>query len=268
MSKRSTPSDTLGYCRRCGVEVHTDSFRDLQSLHEYRIAASCQRCQDLFYLGTCDSDPPASHPLRNGVVVAPLAPDGVLREIALLPFLFVVPPRRLVWEPRYIVRAGPELLPVDPWVELESLHRDWDGYNVRVLCVRSVADPTVHRKLAGRDLVIGLDEPSVRIAAQLCRDIPPAALVSLGDAVPWRDAYGTPLEPLAPFLHATALEVVVGCADRCDSSALRQCALIARLLALPAESGPDAGRPAFEILLRAHAGRFGESSRGRSGDAS
>ena len=45
--------------------------------------------------------------------------------------------------------------------------------NVRVLCVRSAADPAVRRTLADRDLVIGLDEPSVGIAAQLCPDAAP-----------------------------------------------------------------------------------------------
>ena len=177
MSEPSPRSDPLGHCGWCGVEVRTDSFRDLTSLREYRLADSCQACQDLVYLGMDDSDPSVWHPLRNGVVVAPIVDDGVLREVALLPFLFVVPPRRLVWEPRHTVRAGPDLLPVDPWVELEAMYDAWDGYNVRVLCVRSPADPAVHRLLAGRDLVIGLDEPSVRIAPQLCPDAPPAALV-------------------------------------------------------------------------------------------
>ena len=73
--------------------------------------------------------------------------------------------------------------------------------NVRVLGVRSAADPAVRRILTGRDLAIGLDEASVGIAAQLCPDAPPtASLVNLADAVTWRDACGSRLAPLAPFL--------------------------------------------------------------------
>ena len=261
MSDDHAASDRLGHCRRCGVEVHTDSFRDRESLREYRIGACCQRCQDAFFVGAADEDPPGPHPVRHGVVVGPVLDDDAPGEVALLPFLFVVAPKRLVWEPRHIVRAGPELLPVDPWAELEAMHDAWNGYNVRVLCVRSGVHPAVRRTLAGRDLVIGLDEPSVRIARELHPDTPPTALVDLAGAVPWCDAYGTPLAPLPPFLHAHALDIAAGCADRCRASVLRQCALIARLLALPARTGRDAGRPAFELLLRAHAVRFDEFPR-------
>ena len=261
MSDYHPPSDCLGYCRSCGVNVRTDSFRDIESLREYPIGGTCQRCQDAVFLGVA-GDPPVLHPVRHGVLIAPASGEDVPSEVALLPFLFVVPTRRLVWEPRHIVRAGYELLAVDPWQELEPMHDDWDGYNVRVLCVRSAADPSVCRKLAGRDLVIGLDEPSVRIAAQIGPDAPPAAaLVSLADAVPWADAYRTPLVPLSPFLRTSSVGVVAGGADRCRSSTLRQCAVLARLLNLPAVTGRDAGSTAFEFVLRAHAARFRESSR-------
>ena len=270
MSDYHLPSDCLGYCRSCGVNVRTDSFRDLDSMRDYSVDAFCQRCQDAVFLGVA-GDPPVLHPVRHGVLIAPASGDDAPSELALLPFVFVALPTtpQLLFEPRYTIRAGPEFAAVDPWVEFEPMHDDWDGYNVRVLCVRSAVDPSVRRALAGRDLVIGLDEPSVSIAAHLCPEAPPAAaLVSLADAVPWADAYRTPLLPLAPFLRTSPIGVVAGGADRCRTSVLRQCAVLARLLALPAVTGPDAGRTAFELLLRGHAARFEESSSRRTSDAS
>ena len=56
-------------------------------------------------------------------------------------------------------------------------------------------------------------------------------------------------------------------AHTAPASALRQCALLARLLEVRATDGRDAGRSAFEMLLLGHAARFEESFRRRSGDA-
>ena len=105
-------SDLLGHCRWCGAEVAADSFRDLDSFREYQIGASCQGCQDTMYLGVGDEDPPVSHPVRHGVIVGAVSTDDGLREVALVPFLFVLPSRRLVWETRFIVRAGISPQPV------------------------------------------------------------------------------------------------------------------------------------------------------------
>ena len=260
-------SDPLGHCRWCGAEVAADSFRDLESLREYQIGASCQGCQDAMYLGVGDEDPPVSHPVRHGVIVGAVSADEGLREVALVPFLFVVPSRRLVWETRYIVRAGISPQPVDPWLELDAMRHAWSEFNVRVLCVPSSENPLLRGGLIDRDLVIGLDEASVRVAAELCPGARPPALVSLGAELPWRDAYGSSLLPLTPFLRAHAVDVQVGGAGGAiTASALRQCALAARLLALPATTGRDAGRTAFELLLVAHAARFAESWRGEVHD--
>ena len=57
------------------------------------------------------------------------------------------------------------------------------------------------------------------------------------------------------------IDGAVGTRDACRGSALRQCALLARLLTLRATEGVDVGRPAFELFLRAHAGRFEPSFR-------
>ena len=123
------------------------------------------------------------------------------------------------------------------------------------------SDPLLRGGLTDRDLVIALDAASVRVAAEFCPSAKPPALVNLAAELPWRQAYGAELLPLAPFLRAHALDVDVGLAGAFRGSALRQCALLARLLALPATTGPDAGRTAFELLLLAHAARFEESFR-------
>lgn len=259
----SIQSDPLGHCRWCGVQVGADSFRDIDAFREYQVAAACQPCQDAMYLGVGDEDPPVSHPVRHGVIVGAVSADDGLHEVALVPFLFIVPPRRLVWETRFIVRAGVSPHPVDPWVELDAMRTEWQDSNVRVLCVPSSANPLLRGGLTDRDLVVVLDAASVRVASDLCPSAKPPALVSLADELAWRQAYGTPLLPLAPFLRAHALDVDVGLglAGAFRGSALRQCALLARLLALPATSGRDVGRTAFELLLLAHAARFGESFR-------
>ena len=181
-----------------------------------------------------------------------------------MPFLFVVPPARVVWEMRYIVRAGLSPHPVDPWVELDAMRCDWSKSNVRVLCVPSSANPLLCGGLTDRDLVIALDAVSVRVASHLCPNLRPPALVNVAAELPWRQAYGADLLPLAAFLRAHALDVDVGLAEAFHGSALRQCALVARLLALRATTGPNTGRTAFELLLVAHAARFAESFQERS----
>ena len=259
MLANSIQSDTIGHCRWCGARVGAGSFRDLESFREYQVAAACQACQDAMYLGTSDEGSLVSHPVRHGVVVGAVTADDCLHEVALLPFLFVVPPARVVWEPRYLLRAGSAIHPVDPWVELAAMRDEWRDFNVRTLCIPSSTNPLVCEGLVDRDLVIALDAPAARVASDLCPTLRPPALVSLGAELPWTQAYGTPLLPLPPFLRAHAPDVDVGLAEALRGSALRQCALIARLLALRATTGPDTGRSVFELLLVAHAARFAES---------
>ena len=261
MLANSIESDLLGHCRWCGARVGAGSFRDLDSFREYQVAAACQSCQDSMYLGTSDEGSLVPHPVRHGVIVGAVTVDDCLHEVALLPFLFTVPPARIVWEPRYIVRAGSASHPVDPWVELAAMRDEWRDCSVRTLCIPAPTNPLVCEGMVDRDLAIVLDAPAVRVAADLCPTLRPPALVNLGAELPWRQAYGADLVPLAPFLRAHALDVDVGLVEAFRGSALRQCALLARLLALPATSGRDVGRTAFELLLLAHAARFAESFR-------
>ena len=255
----SIQPDTFGYCRWCGVPLGAGSMRSLESLREAKIAFSCQNCQDTMYLSTSDEGSLLPHPVRHGVIVGAVTAGDCLHEVALLPFLFTVPSARIVWEPRYLLRAGSATHPVDPWVELAAMRDEWRDYNVRTLCIPAPTNPIVCEGLVDRDLVIALDAPAVRVASDLCPTLRPPALVDLGAEFPWRPAYGTDLVPLAPFLRAHALDVDVGLAEAFRGSALRQCALVARLLALRATAGRDTGRTAFDVLLLAHAARFQES---------
>ena len=114
MSANSIEFDTLGHCRWCGARVGAGSFRDLDSFREYQVAAACQSCQDAMYLGTSDEGSLVPHPLRHGVIVGAVTADDSLHEVALLAFLFLVPPARIVWEPRYLLRAGSATHPGRP----------------------------------------------------------------------------------------------------------------------------------------------------------
>ena len=253
----------FGFCRWCGTAVYPDSFRDVESEREYRHGASCQNCQNRLYLGGSDDDPPGSYPLRLGVAVGAATGEGDVSEVALLPFVFVVATRRLIWEPRFIVRAGFSLPPVDPWVEISPMHNAWQENSVRVLCVPTLYDPRIVGGLAAAELIIGLDASAVRFASRLSADAQPPALVNLAAEVAWQAAYGAPLLPLADFLAAHLPGVKEISPGTRRPSALRQCALAARLLDLPVVTGRHAGLTAFELLLRAHAPRFEDSSRGR-----
>ena len=269
-------SSVVGHCRWCGVEVRTTSFRTPAGLRAYKSeVAACQRCQDLLEFGRDASDPSALYPIRHGVVVSAICENDCLLEFGLLPFDFVVPrssrgPSPIVWDPRYIVRAGPAVDPVDPWVELAAMAEAWSESYVRVLQTPFFTDPLLRAGLVGRDLVIGLDYTSARAVATLVPNARWPALVSLSAEVPWQDAFdGFPLLPLGPFLLAHALEGVVGTADACRRSALREIAFIGRVLEqLRATTGRVRGRTVFELLLSAHSARFEESLRGDRHDLS
>ena len=134
MPANSIQSDTIGHCRWCGARVGAGSFRDIDSYREYQVAAACQACQDEMYLGTSEGSL-LPHPVRHGVIVGAVTAGDCLHEVALLPFLFIVPSARIVWEPRYLLRAGSATHPVDPWVELAAMRDEWRDYNIRTLCI-------------------------------------------------------------------------------------------------------------------------------------
>ena len=243
----------LGYCRWCGRAVRADSFTDDESHREYMITAACQSCQDRMFSGRRDPDLPDSCPLLHGAIVGTVPDGAVPREAAMLPFRYDSWHGRFEWEPRHIVHAGDVPGPPDPFAELGAMRDAWSEHHVRVLTMASFDDPLLAARLSRTHVVVALHRLSVVDTIGLCSSVPLPPLVDLAAQVPWADAFGAPLLPLEPFLHAHGLDGAVGCADACLGSALRQCALLARLLELRATAGSRDGCTAFEHFLFGYA---------------
>ena len=231
------------------------------------------------YLGTWDDEDPLRLDTRSatGSIVGAVSPRmTVCARSLLLPFLFVVPSRRAsCGRPRYIVRAGISPQPVDPWLELRCDSPCLEASSTSVLlCVPSRRTNPLLREwhLTDRD---SRDRVSTRLRSG-----------SRPSFLPGREGAGARQSrcraavaamPTAadrccrslPSSVRTRVDVQVGLAQEAQSPHLR-CASarsLARLLALPATTGRDAGRTAFELLLVAHAARFAESRRGEAHDA-
>ena len=88
-------------------------------------------------------------------------------------------------------------------------------------------------------MVVTLDGATAAAAETLNPGLRRPPLVDMSAAVPWCEAFGAPLQKL---LRAHG----VGGARL---PALRQAALVARMLELQTPAGPYAGRPLFEHIL-------------------
>lgn len=197
----------------CGAEVTAYSYRDSLSWRDHQITGLCQNCQDDIYFRPSISDASLRFPLRRGLLAAPVQRECGL-ELGVLPFIFVAPEARVAWEPRFLLRAGPELEPLDPWTELALMRPALEDHQVRLTEVADLAAPEV-RTAFDVDLIVVLDE-----AASLALDrasVPTEALRVVLDAdLPWEALYGAPLPSL---LHSWAGGVA-------ESSVLRTCALL------------------------------------------
>ena len=180
----------LGYCRWCARPVRSDSFRDALSLREYTITAACQRCQDALFVEASDRDPPLPGSLRHGTIVGAVLDGASAREVALLPFEFVVRRARIEWEPRHIVRAGGALEAVDPRVELRCMRDAWVGHYLRILHLVSFFDPLLSVRLSTSDFVVGLDPQCLEVIGGLFPSVTQRPLADLSADVPWCDAFG------------------------------------------------------------------------------
>ena len=250
----------LGYCRWCGRPVRSDSFADdAESHHEYMITAACSACQTRMFGGQTDPDLPDSCPILHGAIVGTVSDGAVPREAALLPFRYDPWHGRFEWEPRHIVRAGDVPGPIDPFAELGAMRDAWSEHDVRVLTLASFDDALLAARMERSHVVVALHRRSVVVTTLLCPSVPLPALVDLAAQVPWADAFGAPLLPLEAFIRAHRLDGAVGSADACFGSALRQCALLARLLELRATAGPRDGCTAFEHFLFGNAQSAGPS---------
>ena len=165
---------------------------------------------------------------------------ATIREVALLPFQYDPTYGRFDYEPADIVRAGPELEPLDPLAELSPVRPRWAGRCQRVLALASLSDPVLVARTVHNHLIIALDGATAAVAERLNPGVRRPPLVELSAAVP-SDAFGVPFEAL------------LGAYDVCGPvgslPALRQAALLGRLLELQAPAGPHRGRPLLEHVL-------------------
>ena len=270
MTEHPEPSHSvvdLGFCRFCAQPVTSASFRDDASHREYMITATCQSCQDRLLLRGSDPDRPVSCPVLHGTIVGAVAEGATPREVALLAFSYDPWAARFEWEPGHIVHAGDVPEPIDPFAELGAMRDAWSEHDVRVLTLASFDDPLLAARISRNHVVVALDRLCVVVTARLCPSLPLPPLVDLNAQVPWVDAFGAPLLPLDEFLRVQGLDGVLGPADACLGSALRQCAVVARLLELPAPAGPRDGCTVFEHFLFGYAASAGVSIRDSSDEA-
>ena len=225
-----------GPCAICGAGLAADSFRDQISYRDAFVSGLCQSCQDLAYLSSGPDDLRA-YPIHDGALVAVRAP-GHVAELALVPFRFVVPdaaPARLVWEARFITRAGPYQDPLGVRHEFEPMSELLAGHQVRVTRHAAFTDASVLRLLEGLHLLVGLDDAALDALVTVCRVPENLALAGLVNEVPWADAFGRALRPLETWWSVDADPV----------STLRALAVMGRLLV---DVGRDGMRPLDQLL--------------------
>ena len=186
----------MGRCV-CGAVLTPAGYRDRDAYRDAFVTSLCQACQDRVYLGV-DQEEGLALPIVDGALVAVRAP-GPVAELALLPFRLVLPGSsraQLVWEARYIMRAGPWLDPLDLAYEFDPMAGLLLGHQVRMSEHRAIDAPEVTERLAGLQVVIGLDQHSLDAAAAVCPIPNGISRASLAEEVPWIDVFGRPLRPL------------------------------------------------------------------------
>lgn len=233
----------LGYCRLCARGVHAASLNDDVSHRAYAERAVCQPCQDALSLNTDVAERDWVAPVLHGSIFGSVVSDSRILEAAVLQFQFDPWYGRFAYEPGDVVRAGALRTTADPLAELVAIRSLWEGRDERVLHLAAVGDPLLRLRIAHNHMVIALDAAAADAASQLCPSLRRPPLVDLSAAVPW-DWFGAPLDEL---LRANAPDGEVR-----FSSALRQCACVARLLEVPALEGEYLGTDVFNhVLLRA-----------------
>ena len=246
----------LGQCCFCGAWVRPDGFRDGDSHREYTITGACQRCQDLTFFAISDDDAPRGAALFRGVVAAVRCAGEGLGEVALLPFHFRTWDAQIAWEPRFLVRAGAALAPIDPWDALAPMCERWAHHPIRVTELPGTDAPALREGLARSHLIVTLDVASARALAAGFGVAPEVSVASLADAFAWRDAFGCGLLPFDAFVASHAGALGVGPDASGKRSPLHVCVLLARLLGLTAPLGPAAGETPFGAVLGARRAYF------------
>ena len=231
-----------GGCSLCAAPVVPDGFRDRAAYRDFHITGLCQACQDELYFRPSVADARMRYPVRRGVLAAPAVRDGAVVELALLPFLCVVPEARVAWEARWLLRAGARLAPLDPWHELEPAEPVLRSHQVRLTEVADLAGAEVRAAL-DVDFAVVLDAPARGALAGLpLKDS--ALCVALAEDLRSRARLGPPLDGLLAYWLREPVSVV------------RACALL--VLALAAPAGRGRTRPGALGPLLQHPERFPE----------
>ena len=237
--------DAMGPCCMCGATLHPNDSRDRPSYREAHITGLCQACQDLCFLACDGGGRPSS--LYEAALVARRAFDHRVAEVAFFPFRLVVPDEgkaRVAWEARHILRAGPWLDPLDARLELEPAVAQLGGHQV---CVthHTLRDPPVLALLDRLHLLVALDDCELADVARVCPLADDLSCATF-EEVPWLDAFGRPLLPLATWWLP----------DPGPLSTLRTLATLASLLV---DEGRNGRRP-VDYLLASRPGFFEDES--------
>lgn len=235
-----------GFCRWCARPVPACG-ETLEQRQRFEADPACAWCRALVRAGAdCAAD---SAPVVQGTAVGVISSWGTVCEIALLPFSYER--GGFSWELHDVVRAGDPPARLRAPAELAAVCDVAGEPDVRVLSLASCRDPLVSARLGCNTLLVALRPLEAGLAGELFPAVaappsfPALRVVDLEESVPWEGAFGRPLRPLDDFLRAEGLRCVVGSEEACSHSALRQAALIARLLELAAASN------AFERWLLA-----------------
>ena len=229
----------MGGCSLCAAPVVPDGFRDRDAYRDFHVTGLCQACQDEHYFRPAVADGRIRYPVRRGVLAAPAVRGGAVVELALLPFLCIVPEARVEWEARWLLRAGPRLAPLHPWHELAPAEPAIRSHQVRLTEVDDLGGTEVRAAL-DVDFALVLDAPARDALAQLpLRES--ALCLALAEDLRWEARGGPSHEALLAYGLSEPVSVV------------RTCALL--LLALATPSGR--GRTRLGPLLQ-HPERFPE----------
>ena len=222
----------------CGASVDPQDFRDRESYQDYFVTRMTQREQDRVYLGVCHEEGRVL-PIYDGALVSTRALSSLV-ELVVLPFRLVVPgpgQARLVWEARFLTRAGPSLEKGDLMVELDPMAGLLSGHQVRMQEHAAFDAPALTERLAGLQLLIGLDRRSLNQVSAVCHLPDGIAMAGLAEGVPWVEVFGRPLWPLSSFCPLEPEPL----------STLKTVAVLAMLLM---ERGRDGLRPLDHLVAQ------------------
>lgn len=229
------------------------------------ITSVCPVCQRLMFAGA-DLDPPVSCPVLYGNVLGVVSDGSAVRSVGVLPWRYDAWDGRFEWQVQHVLLTRSAGRCVDPSAELSPMRGVFDPADLRILTLPSCDDPLLSARLARAHLLIVLHGGDEAFAGSLLRPaclppsvapIPRPLVVALAREAPWVDSFGAPLLPLPEFLRAQGLLGLAESAATCEASALRKCALVARVLQLPA--GPESESSVFERWLYTFAPPAGPS---------